>query len=268
MSAPFVPIGAGHQLFVRDWGTGAPVVLLSGWAMDSRVWGETMVALNDQGLRTIAYDRRGHGRSTDPGVSSLDVLADDLNEVLKAMNLRDVTLVTHSGGAIEAIRYLSRYGTDRISRLIMVGATGPYMLASDDNPDAIPREVFDFVLNQLAQEPARWIDENAEPFAPGANKRVIDWLGMMILDTSRRAMVDFQKIIAQTDSRAEAVALKLPVTIIHGDCDASAPIDLTARRYHAIIPNCELLVYEGVAHGVMVTHPIRLANDIAQQVPR
>jgi non-heme chloroperoxidase len=95
---------------------------------------------------------------------------------------------------------------------------------------------------------------------------VIDWLGAMVLDTSRRMIIDFQREIATTDLTADATSLTIPVTIIHGDRDASAPIDLTARRYAQIIPDAEFCLYEGVAHGVMVTHADRLATDIASRV--
>ena len=123
----WIGIGGGHGLFVRDWGEGPPVVLLSSWAMDSTLWGQTMAMLNDHGLRTIAYDRRGHGRSTDPGGMDYDTLADDLQAVLSQLDLKGVTLVAHSGAGGEAIRYVSRHGAARLRRLVLVGATGPCM---------------------------------------------------------------------------------------------------------------------------------------------
>lgn len=91
-------------------------------------------------------------------------------------------------------------------------------------------------------------------------------MSVMVLDCSRRVIIDFQQAVIDADLHDEAAALRVPVTIIHGDRDASAPIDLTARRYAELIPGAELLVYEGVAHGVMVTHAQRLAADIAQRV--
>ena len=106
----------------------------------------------------------------------------------------------------------------------------------------------------------------SEPFAPGASRNVLDGLLAMILNGSRRMLLDLQRAIVEADFRAEAAALRLPVTLIHGDRDASAPLDLTGRRYAALIPGAELVVYEGVAHGVMVTHPHRLAADIARVV--
>ncbi|MEA2778830.1 MAG: hypothetical protein QOK29_374 [Rhodospirillaceae bacterium] len=266
MTAPFVEIADGHRLFVRDWGAGRPVVLLAGWAMDSSVWGETMAMLNASGLRTVAYDRRGHGRSTDPGTVDYDRLADDLAAILDALDLADVTLVAHSGASGEAIRYVTRHGASRLRRIVFVGATAPCMIAGPLNPDGLPREAVAAVMNQLAHDLSGWIDANAEPFAPGASRRMLDWLGAMVLGTSRRIMLDFQRIIAEVDLRAEAAALDLPVTIIHGDRDVSAPLALTARRYAELIPRAELLVYEGVAHGIMVTNAERLAGDIAQRI--
>ena len=99
-----------------------------------------------------------------------------------------------------------------------------------------------------------WIDVNAEPFAPGASKRTLDRLGTMVLGCSRRIAVDFQRVIAEADWRRQIAALDLPVTVIHGDRDASPPIDLTGRRFAALIPGSELVVDEGGAHGLMVTH--------------
>ena len=71
-----------------------------------------------------------------------------------------------------------------------------------------------------------------------------------------------QRLAAEADLTAEAAALVLPVTIVHGDRDASAPLELTGRRYATIVPGARLIVYEGVAHAIMVTHAARLAGEI------
>jgi non-heme chloroperoxidase len=263
----FVPRGDGHCLFVRDWGHGPPVVLMAGWAMDSRIWGETMLALNATGLRTIAYDRRGHGRSTDWGGYDYDALADDLAAVIDAMDLRDATVVAHSGAGGEAIRYLTRHGGARIARLVLVGATGPRVLAAPGEAGVTP-QMLDALCAQLAGNLSGWIDDNIEPFAPGAPPRVNEWMASMVMDCSRNAVVAFQRTIAEADLTAEAAALGLPVLLLHGDRDASAPVETSARRYAAIMPQAELIVYEGVAHGVMVTDAARLAADIARGIAR
>jgi non-heme chloroperoxidase len=240
-------------------------MLLAGWAMDSRIWGETMLRLNAAGARSIAYDRRGHGRSTDRAGYDYHSLADDLAAVLDALDLTGVTLVTHSGAVGEAIRYISRYGRRRIDRLVLVGATGPRMLA-EPGADGVAPEMLDTLCAQLAHDLSGWIDANIGPFAPGAPARVNDWMAGMVLDCSRRAIVEFQRTIVEGDLTAEATALDLPVMIIHGDRDISAPIETTARRYLAMMPHAELVVYQGAAHGIMTTHSDRLASDILRGI--
>jgi non-heme chloroperoxidase len=267
MSPALVSRGDGHSLFVRDWGAGPPILLLAGWAMDSRIWGETMLLLNATGLRAVAYDRRGHGRSTEWGEYDYDSLAGDLAAVIEALDLHDVTLVAHSGAGGEAIRYLARYGSGRVSRLVLAGATGPRVLAAPGEEGVTP-EMLDALCARLVGDLSGWIDDNIEPFAPGTSTRMNDWMAAMVMDCSRRAVVAFQRTIAEADLTSEAAALNLPVTILHGDCDASAPIGASAHRYAEIIPQAELIEYEGVAHGIMITHAPRLVADIAQRISR
>ncbi len=267
VTKPFVSIAGGHRLFLRDWGTGRPVVLLAGWGMDGRCWGQTMLHLNAAGLRTIAYDRRGHGRSTDPGQTDYDLLADDLAAVLDTLDLCEVVLVGHSGAAGEIIRYITRHGPRRVARAVLVGATGPRVVARAPDEPGVPPELVEPAIARIAGDLAGWIAENIGPFAPGADPVATRWMESMPFDASRRALVDFQRAILTTDFTDEARALRVPVTLIHGDADASAPIDLTARRYAELIPDARLLVYEGVAHGVMFTHAERLAADIRREIP-
>jgi non-heme chloroperoxidase len=264
-NANFLRTNSGVELFVRDWGAGPPVLLLAGWAMTSDLWGSVMVRLTDIGLRAIAYDRRGHGRSSDPGKVDYDLLADDLAEVMEQMNLTDCTIVAHSGAGGEVLRYITRHGDDRISRVIFVGATLPAITRSASNPDGVDPALLEGTSRALASDLAGWIEANALPFAPGASSRTIDWLTAMVMGCSRRIVVDFQREIVRTDFRPELAAVTVPVTIIQGDRDVSAPPDLCGHRIAALLPSAEFLPYEGVAHGPMVTHADQLAEDIARR---
>ena len=159
---------SGARLFVRDWGDGAPVLLMAGWAMTSDLWGTVMLKLEESGLRAISYDRRGHGRSSDPGPMDYDTLADDLADVMDALDLKACTVVAHSGAGGEVVRAITRHGTSRIARVILVGATLPAPMQSETNPDGLPGEAFAAVGRQLRDDLDGWIDQNAEPFCPGA----------------------------------------------------------------------------------------------------
>lgn len=253
----------GARLFVRDWGAGAPVLLLPGWAMTSDLWASVMLRLVEAGVRAISFDRRGHGRSSDPGPMHYDALADDLQDALEALDLRGCTVVAHSGAGGEVVRAITRHGHARIGRVVMVGATLPAPMASSTNPDGAPPEAFAAVERLLRDDLDGWIGENAQPFCPGASERTIAWLAAMVQGCSRRAIVDFQHAVAHADLRAEFQRIDVPVTIIQGDLDVSAPPALCGERMRALRPDAEYLAWTGVAHGPMVTHAARLADAIA-----
>ena len=259
----FIRTRSGARLFVRDWGQGAPVLLLPGWAMTSDLWATVMLRLNEAGLRAISYDRRGHGRSDDPGPMDHDALADDLHDVMDALDLRACTVVAHSGAGGEVVRAVTRHGASRIARIVLVGSTLPAPMGSPTNLEGLPPEAFAALGRQLATDLDGWIAENAQPFAPGASPRTIAWLAAMVQGCSRRAIVAWQREIAQSDFRAELARVDVPITIVQGDLDVSAPPALCGERIAALKPQAEHLRYEGAAHGPMVTHASRLADDIA-----
>src|SRR5438270_3659952 len=112
---PFVQTDSDVSLFYRDWGAGEPVLFCAAWALSSVAWQYQMMSVVDAGRRAVAYDRRGHGRSDDPGGGyDYDTLSDDLATVIESLDLQDLTLVAHSMASGEAVRYLSRHGADRI----------------------------------------------------------------------------------------------------------------------------------------------------------
>lgn len=257
---------SGADLFVRDWGSGPAVLLLSGWGMTSDLWGAVMLRLNAAGLRAVSFDRRGHGRSSDPCILDYDLLADDLHDVMSALRLTGCTVVAHSGAGGEVVRYVSRHGDARIERIVLVGATLPAPTRAVDNPEGIDPALFEAAAQQIADDLPGWIDANARPFVSAeTSTRTIDWLAAMVMGCSRRALVDYYREVARTDFREELKRVRVPITIIQGTLDVSAPEAVCGRRTAALVPQAEYLSYDGIAHGPMVTDPERLASDIAER---
>ena len=262
---PFIRTRDGESLFYLECGAGAPVVFVSAWALPAAMWDAQTVAIADAGFRCVAFDRRGHGRSSPaPRGYDFDTLADDLAALLEALDLRGVTLVGMSMGAGEIVRYLTRHGSGRVSRIALVGtAATPFRMRTGDNPGDIPPEMFEPFRQVLLRDFPQWIEENRAPFfLPDTPRPVQEWVRGLMLQHSRLAIADCARMMGQTDFRAELRKIRVPALVIHGDRDASAPIDVTGRPTAAAIPGARLVVYEGGPHGLFVTHRDRLTADL------
>ncbi|HEY0803262.1 MAG TPA: alpha/beta hydrolase [Steroidobacteraceae bacterium] len=261
----FIRAADGTELFYRDWGTGTPIVFLAGWALPSDFWSYQMAALSEAGFRCIAVDRRGHGRSSDPGRGfDYDTLSDDLAAVLEALNLSGVQVVAHSMSAGEVVRYISRHQSSRISRIVFVGPALPFTTKTADNPEGIDPPLLEATRRQILEKgfPV-WLEENARPFVTADTAAdTITWIKNMMLACSMKAVIDCNRAIISTDFRAELRRIQIPTLIIHGDRDASAPLALTSRRVMQLMPDARLTVYEGAPHGLPITHAARLNEDL------
>jgi pimeloyl-ACP methyl ester carboxylesterase len=255
----------GTRLAFTDWGEGKPVVFIHAWALPSPMWDYQLGPLAQQGLRCIAYDRRGHGHSSVPKQGyDCDTLADDLAMLLNELDLSEVTLVGYSFGAGEIVRYLTRHGTRRIAKAALIApAATPFVMKTADNPNGIPSEALEMVRAAIQQDFPKWLQDGKKPFfvadtSPGLQ----DWILQLMLTTPLRVAIECNRIMTSTDFRAELPRISVPTLIVHGDNDASAPIDLTGRPTAALIPKAQLKVYEGAPHGLFLTHKDRLNADL------
>ncbi|HEY4132670.1 MAG TPA: alpha/beta hydrolase [Gemmatimonadaceae bacterium] len=258
-----ITASAGAQLFYRDWGGGRPVVFVHGWAVNCDIWQYQMMALSPH-TRCIAYDKRGHGRSTDPGRGyDYDTLADDLSCVLEDLDLTDVVLVGHSMGPAEIVRYLSRRGDARISRLVLISSALPFMLKMADNPAGIDGAIFENRRQRWSQDMPKFLAENARSLVTHeTSAETVAWIADMGLQASTKALFDLNHAITETDLRADVSRVKLPTLIIHGSADKSAPVALTSRVLAATIAQSELRIYDGAPHCLLVTHQSLLNADL------
>jgi pimeloyl-ACP methyl ester carboxylesterase len=256
----------GTRLYVRDVGAGRPVVLLHSWALSSQMWQYQVAELTGHGYRCITFDRRGHGRSDEPGRGyDLERLAGDLECVLDVLDLRDVTLVGHSFGCVEAVHYAAHEGRGRIARLALLSGTTPCLRKTADNPNGIDDVAFEFLRTLWRSDFAKWIDDNTAPFfTPETNELTIRWIGNMMLATPLDVAIAVNETMCAADVRADLRSLDVPVLIVHGDADASAPLALTGAATAGLVPHAAFHVYEGAPHGLFVTHKERLHADLVR----
>jgi non-heme chloroperoxidase len=262
----FIETSDGVKLAYTDWGAGKPVVFIHAWALPSAMWDYQIGALSEQGLRCIAYDRRGHGRSSKPGGGyDCDTLADDLSALLTQLDLHGVTLVSHSFGSAEVVRYLTRHGAGRIEKIVLIApAALPFVMKTSDNPNGIPAEQLEFFRTRVLQSDfPKWLEDGKKAFfVADTSPSLQDWIKELMLTTPLPVAIETNRQITSTDFRKELPGITVPTLIIHGDKDVSAPIDMTGRPTAALIPNAQFKIYEGAPHGLFLTHKNRLNADL------
>ena len=254
----------GVGLFVRDWGEGRPVLFVHSWAMQSAMWAYQVADLSDQGLRCVAYDRRGHGRSDIPaGGYDMDTLAADMAEVIEQLDLKDAVLVGHSMGCGEILRYVSRHGTGRVAKIAFLAPATPFPLQTADNPHGAPMAYFEQMWAAWAKDFPRWAEENKGPFfTPQTSPQMIDWVIRMLLETPTPVAIATSRAMVTTDLRGDLAKVDRPTLVLHGDKDASAPLELTGRPTAAGIRGAVLKVYPGAPHGLFLTHLDQVNRDL------
>ncbi|WP_293899095.1 alpha/beta hydrolase [Phenylobacterium sp.] len=254
----------GAMLFHRDWGEGRPLVFVASWALTSEMWAYQVAHLADAGFRCIAYDRRGHGRSDVPAAGyDMDTLADDLAAVIDGLGLAQVDLVTHSMGGSEAARYLARHGTSKVRRVAMLAPAGPCLTQTPDNPYGAPRAYFEARMAEWKADFPAWARANQAPFfTPQISQAMQAWLIAQMLSTPTPVAIATFRALVESDVRPGLARIDRPTLILHGDRDASAPLEITGRRFAAGIRGAELKVYPGAPHGLFVTHMDRVNRDL------
>ncbi|HEV2271259.1 MAG TPA: alpha/beta hydrolase [Steroidobacteraceae bacterium] len=259
------------EVYYEDHGSGSPVVLIHGWPLSGASWEKQTAALLAAGHRVITYDRRGFGRSSKSAVGyNYDTFAADLDAVLRALDLSDVSLVGFSMGTGEVTRYIGKYGPHRVRKAALIGTLGPYLVKTADNPQGVDRSVFEGIKAAIETDRPAFLMDFLRNFynydvtgGKLVSERVLEenWnvaVGASAIGT--RACVDAWI----EDFRQDIARNTVPTLLLHGDADRILPADATSRRQAKLIKNVKFVELRGGPHGVLWTHAQEVNSQLVE----
>jgi len=262
---PSIAVGKENSgsidLYYEDHGSGPPVVLIHGYPLSGRAWDRQLPPLLEAGHRVITYDRRGFGRSSQPTTGyDYDTFAADLAGLMDHLDLREATLVGHSMGTGEVTRYLASHGSARVARGVLVSPIPPFMLQTADNPEGLPRSVFEGFMKSARADTPAWMKGFLDTFYN------IDVLGgRLVSEQAYQASLNLAlgasatAAVAciptwETDFRGDLVRIDVPILVVQGDADRVLPFEKTGKRLQGLIGDMDLVVIEGGPHAIAWTH--------------
>ena len=262
---PYVTVGEENSgnidLYYEDHGSGPPVVLIHGYPLSGRAWDKQIPVLLEAGRRVITYDRRGFGESSQPTSGyDFDTFAADLKILIEKLDLSDATLVGHSMGTGEVTRYLGTYGSARVARGVLVSPIPPFLLQTGDNPEGLPRSLFDGFMQTARADTPAWMKGFLDNFY---NMDVLG--GTLVSDQAFQASWSLAIAASATaavacvptwvtDFRADLPKIEVPMLVVHGDADRVLPFEKTGKRLPGLLKDMQLVVIAGGTHAISWTH--------------
>ena len=259
----------GVQLHVKDVGTGKPVVLIHGWPLTGDMFEYQSLALIEASYRVVTYDRRGFGQSGHPASGyDYNTFADDLAAVLDGLDIRGAALIGFSMGGGEVARYLSRHGTERVAKAVLISSVVPYLLKDASNPDGVDQSTFDDMKAQIRKDRFAFLQTFSKMFygvgwvTSPVSDALLDWTFVLAVMASPKATIDCVDAFGKTDFRPDLASFTVPTLVIHGTGDKTVPIDPSGRAAAKGIKGAKLIEYDGEPHGLFATVPDRLNKDL------
>jgi non-heme chloroperoxidase len=262
---PYIPVGKENSgsidLYYEDHGAGKPVVLIHGYPLSGASWERQVPALLDAGHRVITYDRRGFGKSSQPTTGyNYDTFAEDLHKLVTRLGLRDFALVGFSMGGGEVARYLGKYGSKGVSKVVIISGVPPFLLKTPDNPEGVDGSVFEGIKKAIVADRYAFFTDFFKNFYNTdllLGKRVSEQAVQASWNIGAGASAAASLACVPTwheDFRNDLSRVDVPTLVIHGDADRILPIAASGLRTAKLIKGARLLEVKDGPHCITWTH--------------
>ena len=263
--AEYVKVETNVHLHITDAGEGRPIVLIPGWPLSDEMYEYQYNDLINKNFRAIGITLRGFGKSDKPYEAyNYDVHAADIKVVLKKLDVENAVLVGFSMGGAIAARYVSKYNSARVSKLVLAGAAAPIWTQREDFPYNLPKTAVDDLIKQNFADRPKLLSDFAKIFSAtetSLNEGIGTWLNGIGLSASSYATAQCLVALRDTDLRPDLAKINIPTLILHGKKDKICSFDL-AEQMKACIKGSHLVSFEKSGHSLFLEETHKFNTEL------
>jgi non-heme chloroperoxidase len=248
----YIEVEKNVKLYVEDIGEGKPVVFIHGWPLNQKMFEYQYNQFPKEGYRCIGIDLRGYGKSDTPWENySYDRIADDIQAVIDALKLEEITLIGFSVGGAISIRYMARHSNYKVAKLVLIGAAAPSFTQQDHNPYGIKKEEVNETLAATCVDRPNMITAFEKNFlAKKVSVPFGAWLHGLSVEASGVGTIKLLESLRDEDLSEDLPKIQTPTVIFHGVLDKICPFEFT-KIMHEHIQNSKLIRFEQSGHGLL-----------------
>ncbi|KYG58349.1 alpha/beta fold hydrolase [Planococcus maritimus] len=259
----YIQVEENVKIHVEDIGSGQPVVFLHGWPLNNKAFEYQTSLLAKNGFRYIGVDMRGYGKSDKPWAGyDYDTMAKDLEAVVNELRLEPFVLAGFSMGGPIAIRYLTKFGPEKVDKLLLMGAAAPIFTRRDDFNVGMKPEEVDDIIAQIEKDRPAFLTEFADLFFEQEHSpQFLNWFQSLALEAGAHSTLNSAVALRDEDLRGELSSITVPTAIFHGKKDQICPYEL-GELLNKEIPDSVLVPFEESGHGMNADEPERFNDEL------
>ena len=229
------------------------ILLIHGSGLTHIVWSLHEQFYASQGFNVLAVDLPGHGNSEGPSLESIEKISDWLEKVFEKLNLKNLIIISHSQGCLEALEYSLKY-KDRLKKIVFVG--GSYRmpvnkhlidLASNGDSDAVKLMM-------------KWGYEGSKRFIGG---NPIERIIKSPRDISEILAVDLIACNNYKNGSEAAKAITCPVMLVLGELDKMVNLEF-GKKFANLVKNSKTHIIEGCGHMIMIEKAFEMREKVLE----
>ena len=229
------------------------IVFLHGSGLSHIVWSLTEQFFSSKNFNVLSIDLPGHGNSEGPCLDSIENITDWLEKVFEKLNLKNLILVGHSQGCLEAIEYSFKY-KKRLKKMVLI--SGSYRMP-------VNKDLIDLASNgdsDAVKLMMKWGYEGSKKFIGG---NPIERIIQSPRDISEILAVDLIACNNYANGSKAAQSISCPIMLVFGELDKMVNLE-AGKKFANLVKNSTTHIIPGCGHMIMIEKAFEMREKVLE----